>query len=455
MGTVRKIKGISTVSLIAAAVLAAHGVAAQSVTNLNALQGLVSLTTLGNTDSGKAALASNLTITSDIQSGAAHQPLLLSFPDQQQQALRDALITDVNAYQLADGLGSTLGDAYQTATSYTSKDDVTSISPAVARLIGFANATSHADSNAGKYFLANETLEGKVPVSGEATAILNDVNGATDAFGRAYNLPAGSPNADPFGNSRLFQTEPHVTEYSGKNFFGVETTNIAYLRGPLQDLTASPAYPSGHATYGYMELLLLALLVPERYQQMVTRAAEYGNDRIVLGAHYAMDVLGGRTLAEYDLAQLLANKTGYVGVKRGDVEIDDFREALAAARADLTAALEKACGGKIADCAAQDQSRFADPVKNGAFYEATQTYRLPAVFANNAEGTEDVIKLAPEAGYLLTVAFPSLTLAQADAILTLTEGPGGGFLDNGSGFGVYSRLNLYKAAEQAAALSPN
>ena len=52
--------------------------------------------------------------------------------------------------------------------------------------------------------------------------------------------------------------------------------------------------------------LLLALLVPQRYPQMVARAAEYGNDRIVMGAHYAMDVLGGRTLALYDLAHLLA-----------------------------------------------------------------------------------------------------------------------------------------------------
>jgi hypothetical protein len=186
---------------------------------------------------------------------------------------------------------------------------------------------------------------------------------------------------------------------------------------------------------------------------MVTRAAEYGNDRIVLGAHYAMDVLAGRTLAEYDLAQLLANKAGYVGVKPGVVEIDDFREALAAARADLIAVLEKACGGKITNCASHDQSRFADPAKNSAFYEATQTYGLPVVFTNNAEGTEDVAKLAPEAGYLLTEAFPGLTLAQADAILTLTEGRGGGFLDNGSAVGVYSRLDLYKAAEQAAALS--
>ena len=55
-------------------------------------------------------------------------------------------------------------------------------------------------------------------------------------------------------------------------------------------------------------------------------------------------------------------------------------------------------------------------------------------------------KLAPEAGYLLTSAFPPLSLKEADRILTETEGPGGGFLDDGSAFGVYSRLNLYAAA---------
>jgi hypothetical protein len=82
----------------------------------------------------------------------------------------------------------------------------------------------------------------------------------------------------------------------------------------------------------------------------------------------------------------------------------------------------------------------------------TQTYGLPAVYPRNAE---DVGKLAPEAGYLLTVAFPTLTLEQADQILTETEGPGGGFLDNGSAFGVYSRLNLYAAAGRAARIVQN
>ena len=39
----------------------------------------------------------------------------------------------------------------------------------------------------------------------------------------------------------------------------------------------------------------------------------------------------------------------------------------------------------------------------------------------------------------------------SDQILTETEGPGGGFLDDGvSPFGIYSRLNLYAAAGLAA-----
>jgi hypothetical protein len=454
----RILRGFSTFAFLGAAALAAPGAAAQSPSNLNALRGLAAVSALDNTDAGKAALASNFLVTGAIQSGAANQPLLLSLAEQQQQALRDAFITGGNANDLADGLGDKLGAAYQAATKYVSADDgktsnFASISPAVARLIAFTNATTGADSSSGKYFFANGTLDGNVPVSVEAQAIFSIVNGVPDIFGKAYNLPRGGAKADPNGDSRPFQTEPQLVEYRGKDFFDVETTNTAYLSGPIQDLTRSPSYPSGHTTYGYTDALLLALLVPERYQQMVARGAEYGNDRIILGAHYAMDVLGGRTLAEYDMAQLLANKAGYVGVSRSGVAIDDFREALAAARADLTEALEKACGGKVADCASQDQGRFSDPAKNKAFYDATQTYGLPAVFANHAQRADDVAKLAPEAGYLLTVAFPNLTLEQADAILTITEGPGGGFLDDGSPFGVYSRLDLYKAAEQAAALS--
>jgi hypothetical protein len=163
-----------------------------------------------------------------------------------------------------------------------------------------------------------------------------------------------------------------------------------------------------------------------------------------------MDVLGGRTLALYDLAQLLTNKPGYVGEKQHKVEVGDFQAALKAARADVTKALEASCGSTIASCAKQDQGRFAHLAKNREFYEMTQTYGLPTAYLERAKATEDVGKLAPEAGYLLTAAFPKLSLAEADKILAETEGPGGGFLDNGSAFGIYSRIDLYRAAERAS-----
>jgi PAP2 superfamily len=445
-------------ALFLASALTAGVALAQGSPRLDALRGLAPVSALASSSAGQAALAANLAVTGAIQNGVSHQITLLPFALQQQQALRDAFITGANASELADGLGSRLGAIYQGGAYYTSADggktiSFTNISPAIATLIGFTGATTGSDSNSGKYFFANGTTDGKAAVSSDASAIFSAIGGGPDFFGKAYRLPAGAKGANPFGNSRPYQTEPRLVTFSGKDFFGVPSHSALYLNGPAQDLTSSPSYPSGHTTYGYTESLLLALLAPERYPQMIARGAEYGNDRIILGAHYAMDVLGGRTLAAYDLAQLLANKPGYVGVKRGAFAIDDFQKALAAARADFTGAVKASCRASVAVCAAQDSSRFAQPARNRAFYATTQTYGLPVVFTKNARGTEDVGKLAPEAGYLLTAAFPSLTLDKADAILTATEGPGGGFLDDGSAFGVYSRLDLYRAGEQALALT--
>jgi hypothetical protein len=447
---------VGTATLAAGMMLLAPFATAQTAPDLAVMRGLAPVSTLQNTVAGKAALAANFATTGAIQGGSAHQPMLLSFAAQQQQALRDAFITGANASELADGLGTTLGGVYQASASYTSADDgkttsPTSISPAIARLIADASAAERADSRAAKFYFANATIDGKAPASAAALAVLTAIGGTTDVFGKSYGLPAGSAGADRYGNSRPFQTEPHFLAFEGKDFFGVSSGNLAYLRGPAQDLTDSPSYPSGHTTYGYTESLVLAILVPERYPQMVVRAAEYGNDRIVLGAHYAMDVLGGRTLAEYDLARFLMSQLGNAKKEGQGAAAGDSNPMLAQARADLQKALASGCGDTVAACARRDDGRFADAARDEAFYESTQTYGLPVVFAHRAAGTEDVGKLAPEAGYLLTAAFPDLTLTQADAILTSTEGPGGNFLDDGSAFGVYSRLDLYRAAREAIA----
>lgn len=424
--------------------------AAQTPTDIAALKGLAPVTVLSKTASGRAALGANYVATGGIQIGAVRQPTLYPFAEQQQQALRDVFITSGNLAELADGLGTTLGGAYIARAHYIDRDHFTNISQSIADLIAYADKTAGHNSNAGKFFFANATTNGKTPVSAEALGILKNNGGAPDPFGRAYNLPGGSHGGDAYGDSRPFQTEPSVTRIIGRDYFGTPADNTVYNRGPIMDLQNSPSYPSGHTTYGYTGSILLAVLVPERYQQMITRGAEYGNNRIIIGAHYAMDVLGGRTLATYDMAHLLANDPAYVGQKvKGAPTVKDFRAAVMKARAEILTALQTACANTMEACAKEDTGRLSDPAANEAFYASTQTYGLPVVYPQNAGVLEDVNKLAPEAGYLLTVAFPSLTLEQANKILTETEGPGGGFLDDGSGFGVYSRLNLYAAAARA------
>ena len=432
------------------------GAWAQTASNLAALRGLAPVAALGNSVPGRAALAANLQITGAIQTGRLRQPLLMSFADQQRRALRDAFITGWDLAELADGLGTVLDPAYRRRADYSSATAYTNVSPAVANLIAYTIETTEQDSDAAKFFFANATIR-KGDKEGSAAAlaakILAGEHGVTDIFGKAYGRPAGSPGADPYGDSRPFQTEPALSRFSGRDYFGNEATNTEVLSGPLQNLVASPSYPSGHTTYGYAGSVLLALLVPSRYAQQMTRAAEYGNDRIILGAHYAMDVIAGRTLALYDLAHLLADDPAYVGqARRRATTIGDYRVALADARRDVLQALRTNCGKPVRDCAAADGGRFSQAAANETMVAATLTYGLPVMHAKTASGTEDVSKLAPEAGNLLTAAFPSLTLAQADGILTATEGPGGGFLDDGSGFGLYSRIDLAAAAARAAAL---
>ncbi len=398
-----------------------------------------------NNPAGKAAWAANLAVTAAIHNGTASQPLLTSFAQAQEQALRDAFINIANVTELADGLGSKLGGAYQALGGCTSTDDGLHAAcdfkiPEINTLFGATTKLTVTDAAAGKYFFSNLTTDGKKPVSPEAAAILKQTGGTTDVFGKAYKDPAGSANAGPYGNARPFQTEDSKTfiTYTATDYFGKSDSNTLYLDGPLQKLKTSPAFPSGHTTYGYTNAVLLAILVPERYPQMITRGAEYGNSRIIVGAHYAMDVIGGRTIALYDIAHLLAKNPA----------------ALQPARTALNKTLAAGCGGTVAACAKTDTSRFNNPAANEAFYESTQTYGMPVVYLATAAKTETVAVVAPEAGYLLTTAFPYLTLAKADHILTETEGAGGGFLDNGSAFGLYSRLDLYKASVMAESLAP-
>ncbi len=420
----------------------------QTAATMDGLKGLSVVTVLSKTDAGRAALGANFTVTGGIQRGEWSQTTLLPYTEQQQQALRDVFLTRRNLAQLASGLGTTLYGAYVARAHYIDRTRFTAVSDAVTDLATYSLAVALTNSETAKFFFANRTLDGTKPASSEALAILTEIDGQTDMFGHAYRLEAGAKGGGIHGNSRPFQTQPAFERITGRDYFGTPADNTVYNRGPMMDLNDSPSFPSGHTVYGYTGSLLLAFMVPERYPEMIARGADYGNNRIIVGAHYAMDVLAGRALAFQTMAKLLANNENYVGQTFGRLNpISDFRAAVSQARSDVRKVLESGCGKTIVECASEDIGPFSDPTATSAFYASTQTYGLPVVYPDHARGMENVGKLAPEAGYLLTVAFPSLSLDEANRILSITLGPGGGFLDNGSEFGVYSRLDLLAASQ--------
>jgi hypothetical protein len=86
----------------------------------------------------------------------------------------------------------------------------------VVGLISYANAITGAHSIEGKYLFANETTDGKTPASPDEVAILKELGGTQDVFGKAYGLAAGTTSADAYGNARPFQTEPTVSLFVGR-----------------------------------------------------------------------------------------------------------------------------------------------------------------------------------------------------------------------------------------------
>jgi acid phosphatase (class A) len=65
-------------------------------------------------------------------------------------------------------------------------------------------------------------------------------------------------------------------------------------RGKAPDPLSS--YPSGHATVGYAEAVVLAALMPDKAGDILARASEYAESRLVCEVHFRSDITAGQAL---------------------------------------------------------------------------------------------------------------------------------------------------------------
>ena len=85
-------------------------------------------------------------------------------------------------------------------------------------------------------------------------------------------------------------------------------------------LRGNGSYPSGHTAYGWSVALVLAEMAPEYQDAVLRRGYQYGESRVIVGAHWQSDVDASRMAMAAAMARLHTNK--------------EFLDDLAAARAE-------------------------------------------------------------------------------------------------------------------------
>ncbi len=191
-------------------------------------------------------------------------------------------------------------------------------------------------------------------------------------------------------------------------------------------------FTSGHAAEATRDAVAMAYAVPERYQEIISRGLELGENRILAGMHSPLDVISGRVLAQ---AVVAANLLDAANASKKAAAVTQAHTALMA-QTNTTADTFNA----YAHSATVATDRFADYASNKANYLRRMTYGFAPIAATN------VAAMVPKgAEVLLETRLPYLSDMQRRVVLKTTAlASGYPVLDDAEGWG---RLNLFAAAD--------
>ncbi|MBY8831202.1 phosphatase PAP2 family protein [Bacillus licheniformis] len=185
-------------------------------------------------------------------------------------------------------------------------------------------------------------------------------------------------------------------------------------------------FPSGHTNAAYLSAFAMAYAIPERYQELLTRASELGHNRIVAGMHSPLDVMGGRVMATALSAAILSDPANE---RLKKTAFDEARR-------------------KLLTQTGTAEDRYSDYEKNKKQYTERLTYGF-----RQMNKTAKPMAVPKGAEVLLETRFPYLDQKQRRSVLATTGLPAGyPVLDDREGWG---RLNLFSAADGYGAFTKN
>lgn len=213
------------------------------------------------------------------------------------------------------------------------------------------------------------------------------------------------------------------------------------------------AYPSGHTNAGYLAAMGYAYAIPQRFSEMLTRASELGESRIVCGMHSPVDVIGGRIHSTIVASFALNNEEHTAAVEAAYETAQTFFGGLADEAGmslyDYAHRTVEETGSVIdgdnVHTEVYDNNDYDDHEANKALYRFRMTYGLSQDMTK--AGQDPIVPEGAEA--LLKSRLPYLTDAQRRAVLYTTSLDSGyPILDSTNGWG---RLDLVTAADSYGA----
>jgi acid phosphatase (class A) len=85
--------------------------------------------------------------------------------------------------------------------------------------------------------------------------------------------------------------------------------------------TSGSSYPSGHSAYGWAVAMILARIAPDRAEELLARAAEYAESRVVCGVHFPSDVAAGQVAAAAVVSRLDTSASFLADLARARAEV--------------------------------------------------------------------------------------------------------------------------------------
>ncbi|MDD2892862.1 MAG: phosphatase PAP2 family protein [Halothiobacillaceae bacterium] len=206
-------------------------------------------------------------------------------------------------------------------------------------------------------------------------------------------------------------------------------------------------FVSGHTAEAYRDALMMAYMLPERYQELMTRAAELGENRILGGMHSPLDVIGGRIHGQSVIAYTLYSQRqgSKIDATAGTATpvTDSRKAAYDQAHSVLMAAVgasDLASFNAYAHSGTTATDRFADYATNKKEYLRRMTYGFSPI----GDTTKPAV-VPKGAEILLETRLPYLDDAQRRVVLKTTAFASGyPAMDDAEGWG---RLNLFAAAD--------